>query len=175
MLSSAIYKLCKIFCNNDQYINMLRRGGGVKIGTGCVIDKSVEFGTEPFLINIANDVRITSGVKFITHDGSLWVVRNLGLVDRNSDYFGKIEIGSNTNIGWNAIVLPGVKIGRNCIVAAGAVVTKSVPDNSVVAGVPAHFVETVEDYAQKKRKSCVLTKQMSKADKKAYLMSMYNL
>lgn len=56
-----------------------------------------------------------------------------------------IEIGNDVWIGGNAIVLPGVKIGNNVVVAAGAVVTKDVPDNSLVAGVPAHVIRTLEN------------------------------
>jgi len=53
---------------------------------------------------------------------------------------GKIEIGDDVWMGGNAVVLPGVKIGSHVIVAAGAVVTKDVPDYSIVAGVPAIII-----------------------------------
>ena len=53
---------------------------------------------------------------------------------------GKIEIGDDVWMGGNAVVLPGVKIGSHVIVAAGAVVTKDVPDYSIVAGVPAILI-----------------------------------
>jgi acetyltransferase-like isoleucine patch superfamily enzyme len=57
-------------------------------------------------------------------------------------YFGNVEtkkvtIGNNVWIGSNAIILPGVSIGDNSIIAAGAVVTKDVPSNKVYGGVPA--------------------------------------
>lgn len=51
-----------------------------------------------------------------------------------------VNIGNDVWIGGNAVILPGVSIGNNCIVAAGAVVTKNVPDNSLVAGVPARII-----------------------------------
>jgi sugar O-acyltransferase (sialic acid O-acetyltransferase NeuD family) len=50
---------------------------------------------------------------------------------------GEVAIGDYSTIGANATVLPGLKIGQNAIVGAGAVVTKDVPDNVIVAGVPA--------------------------------------
>jgi acetyltransferase-like isoleucine patch superfamily enzyme len=50
---------------------------------------------------------------------------------------GNCEIGTYTNIGTNATILPKVILGENVVVAAGAVVTKNVPDNCLVAGVPA--------------------------------------
>lgn len=52
-----------------------------------------------------------------------------------------ITIGDDVWIGGDAVVLPGVRIGNNVIVAAGAVVDKDVPDNCVVAGVPAKIIE----------------------------------
>jgi maltose O-acetyltransferase len=51
-----------------------------------------------------------------------------------------INIGDYTWIGSNTFILPGVKIGNNCVVGANAVVTKSFPDNSVIGGVPAKLI-----------------------------------
>lgn len=167
-IRTMVYKLKKLLASEQTYVNILKRGG-VKIGKNCIIDKTAEFGTEPYLISIGDNVRITKGVRFITHDGSLWVPRNLGLVDKKADFFGKIVIGNNVNIGWDAIIMPGVQIGDNCIIAAGAIVTKNVPDNSVAVGIPAKVLESVQEYADKKRNSCVLTKNMTSEEKKAYL------
>ena len=103
---------------STNYTKFLRNGG--KIGENCEIFPNVEFGSEPYLITIGNNVRITNGVKFVTHDGGVWVLRNLGLKD--IDCFGEIIIGDNVHIGWNAIIMPNVKIGDNCVIGAGAVV-----------------------------------------------------
>ncbi|MDE7086145.1 MAG: acyltransferase [Prevotella sp.] len=54
-----------------------------------------------------------------------------------------VIIGDDVWIGANAVVLPGVTIGRHCVVAAGAVVTKDVPDHSVVGGIPAKILKTL--------------------------------
>lgn len=167
-IRTMVYKLKKLLASEQTYVNILKRGG-VKIGKNCIIDKTAEFGTEPYLISMGDNVRITKGVRFITHDGSLWVPRNLGLVDKKADFFGKIVIGNNVNIGWDAIIMPGVQIGDNCIIAAGAIVTKNIPDNSVAVGMPAKVLESVQEYADKKRNSCVLTKNMTSKEKKAYL------
>lgn len=146
-------------------------GGGI-IGSGCSVERDVVFGSEPYLISIGNNVRITFGVKFATHDGGMWTLRKCGLLE-NADVFGKIVVGDNTNIGWNAIILPGVKIGKNCVIGAGAVVTKDVPDNSVVAGCPAKVIETIDEYYEKAKGKCDFTKNMSWIDKKTYLMNKY--
>lgn len=60
--------------------------------------------------------------------------------------FGKaVTIGDDVWIGGNVTILPGVTIGNNVIVAAGAVVTKDVPDNCVVAGIPAKIIRQIEN------------------------------
>lgn len=64
-------------------------------------------------------MRITNGVRFVTHDGGLWVLRKLEKIDSSIGKFGKIVVGSNTHIGWNAIIMPGVTIGKNCIIGCG--------------------------------------------------------
>lgn len=57
-------------------------------------------------------------------------------------------IGKNVWIGSNATILPGVTIGNNSVVAAGAVVTKDVPENTVVAGVPATVLKKVNNHLE---------------------------
>lgn len=56
-----------------------------------------------------------------------------------------VTIGNDVWIGGNVTILPGVTIGNNVVVAAGAVVTKDIPDNCVVGGVPARFIKEIED------------------------------
>lgn len=63
--------------------------------------------------------------------------------DRGTLYPLPIIIGKNVWIGASSTILPGVTIGDNAVVAAGAVVTKDVPANSVVAGVPAKILRTI--------------------------------
>jgi acetyltransferase-like isoleucine patch superfamily enzyme len=112
------------------------------------------FGTEPYLIKIGDHCTITTGVVFITHDGGAWVFRR-EMPELN--VFGKIEIKDNCFIGINSIILPNVTIGPNSVVGAGSVVTKDVPPNSVVAGVPAKFICSVEEYKERclKKWSCL--------------------
>ena len=56
-----------------------------------------------------------------------------------------VRIGNDVWIGGNVTILPGVTIGNNVVVAAGAVVTKDVPDNTLVGGVPARKIKVIED------------------------------
>ena len=125
------------------------------------------------MISIGNNCRIANGVRFVTHDGGVWVLRNLGLKD--VDVFGQISIGNNVHIGWNAIIMPNVHIGNNCVIGAGAVVTKDIPDNSVAVGVPARVIENIEEYKNKVTQKCDYTKQLTYEEKKKYLLKKFNI
>lgn len=71
--------------------------------------------------------------------------------------------------------MPGVTIGNNVIVAAGAIVVKDVPDNSVVAGSPAKVIETIEEYTEKNKEKVLMTKQMKDDDKQKYLLKYFGI
>ena len=120
---------------NDQRIAELRRRG-VRIGNSCLI-YTMQFSTEPYLIEIGDRVAIAGGVQFITHHGFAAMIRH---EHPGVQIFGRIRVGSDTAIGINSIVLPGAEIGKNCIVGAGSVVRGTVPDNSLVVGNPAKVV-----------------------------------
>lgn len=157
------------------YIKFLRKKG-CKIGANCEIYSSANFGSEPYLIEIGNHVRVNSGVDFINHDGGVWVVRKYSeeLNDAEKiDLFGKIKIGDNVHIGTNAIIMPGVEIGNNCIIGCGAIVTRSIPSNSVAVGVPARVIESIDDYIKKHINDFDYTKELSKKEKRKYLEEKY--
>ena len=121
---------------------------GMRCGKNVTQMGNVDFGSEPYLITLGDNVRISRDVIFSTHDGGSWVFRREGKY-RDVVRFAPISVGDNTFIGARAIILPGVSIGANCVIAAGAVVTRDVPDGSVAAGVPAKVISTVEEYAEK--------------------------
>lgn len=104
------------------------------------------FGSEPWCITLGDNVHITKEVLFITHDGGTLLYRKL---IPDLEITKPIVVGNDVYIGVRSIIMPGVKIGNNCIIAAGSVVTKDVPDNCVVGGVPARFIKTSEDYLKK--------------------------
>jgi len=141
---------------------------GVKIGKNCKIS-TYSWGSEPYLIEIGNHVHVTLGVKFITHDGAVWVFREK---IPDLDVFGRIKIGDNTFIGNNATILLGVTIGTNCIVGAESVVTKSVPDKTVVAGNPAQFITDTDSYLNKIVHLNAKTKLLNRNDKKKAVLAL---
>src|SRR3954454_364631 len=83
------------------------RSIGVVVGTGSrLIDCDRRtFGSEPYLVTIGDHVTVTSGVRFITHDGGVWVLREK---HPDIDFIAPISIGSNVFIGLDALILPGV-------------------------------------------------------------------
>ena len=170
-LKKLIYFNFNVALNTN--LREYKKKGG-KIGENCEIYPNVEFGSEPYLITIGNNVRITNGVKFVTHDGGVWTLRKMKLLE-NADIFGCISVGNNTHIGWNAIIMPNVKIGNNCIIGCGAVVTQDIPDNSIAVGVPARVIKTINEYYEKNKDLCDFTKNMSPVQKKEYLLKKYNL
>ena len=150
----------------------LYREYGYCLGNNCEVYPGVKFGTEPYLITIGNNVRITSNVRFITHDGGVWVIRNMNNMPE-IDKFGTISIGNNVMIGTDSIIMPNSRIGNNCIIGAGTVVTKEIPDNSVVAGVPGKIICTIEEYYRKNKDVFLNTKGLDKAAKQKILISYF--
>lgn len=157
-------------CSDEERIKLCRKKG-VKIGENCVVFADVKFGSEPYLIEIGNNVRLTSNVKFVTHDGGMWVLRNL-YKDTTIDKFGRIRIGDNVHVGWDVTIMPGVTIGSNCIIGVGAVVTKDIPDNSIAVGIPARVIETVNEYYEKSKSQFVNTHGMDRDAKRQFLLSL---
>ena len=104
----------------------------VEIGDGCSILSGVK---------ISNSVKIGMGCLIyynavITHDCELG---RFVEVSPSANILGRTKIGDFTQIGANATIFPDINIGKNVLVGSGAVVREDVPDNSMVAGVPASF------------------------------------
>lgn len=108
-------------------------------------------------IHIGKDVFINEGCCFQDH-GGIWIGdgsligqqvvmatldHDLDPAHRQDMFPGPIRIGRNVWIGAHATILRNVTIGDGAVVAAGAVVTKDVPPNTVVAGVPARVIKTI--------------------------------
>ena len=143
---AGVQKLYDYFFDKKLYSNNIllwrekkARKLGMKIGKNCRL-YSLNIPTEPYLVEIGNNVIISGDVKFITHDGTYVLFKG----HDNGCVYGKIEIGDNCFIGLGAIITMGTTIGDNCIVGAGSVVRGKIPSNSVLMGNPAKVVFKTE-------------------------------
>lgn len=121
---------------------------GMKVGENLYVQGIPNFGSEPFLIEIGDHVTIAENVGFINHGGDARVTKRIEKYKKGRN-FGRIKIGNNSFIGKGSILMPGVSIGSNCIVGSLSIVSSSIPDNSVYAGIPAKFICTIEEYGER--------------------------
>lgn len=112
-------------------------GRFTKIGKNVFINHGCSF-LDLGGITIEDDVLIGPQVKLLTENHPLDPAARKGLITR------PILIKQNSWIGAGATILPGVTIGENSVVAAGAVVSKDVPTNTVVGGIPAKLIKNIE-------------------------------
>lgn len=118
----------------------MKIGKNTEIYSWTGIDASL-----PWLIEIGDNVTISSNVTILTHDASPC---KAGCGTK----VGKIKIGNNVFIGTRTIVLANVKIGDNVIVGAGSVVAKDLPPNGVYGGSPAKRICSFEEWQAKYKK-----------------------
>ena len=140
----------KRFCNpgGDEWAAWLKRRGVLHaIGEHCSIQTNVII-TDPAYTRLGNNVRLT-GCTLFGHDGSVNMLNRA--YELKLDRVGKIDIRDNVFVGHGAILLPGVTIGPNAIVAAGAVVNRDVPPGTIVAGAPARVVGEIDRLIERLR------------------------
>ena len=162
-----LYKLLYAKLKPMKYMERI----GVNFPRGGVhLYGKVGWGTEPWIITIGDNVHITDGVKFITHDGGTLLYRHM---IPDLEITKPIVIGDNVYIGNNVILLPGVTIGNNVVIGAGAVVTRSIPDNSVAVGVPARVIKTADEYLEKLKRESLHLGHLKGQEKDKALMKYY--
>lgn len=145
---------------DKSYINDLeelfhRKLDDVRILTPFICDfgNRVEFGKNVF-INHSAILSASGGIEF--EDG-VSVAPGVRIATINHDFnnrhtiytYGKVTIKKNAWIGMNVTICPGVTIGENSVIAAGAVVTKNIPSNVVAGGVPAKVIKELDPKLQK--------------------------
>ena len=143
MLTSDPLKLAKLW-----------KIAGVKIGANTYVYRDVIFGNgglDP--ITVGNNCVLT-GCTILGHDAS--TNKRLGLRPGERSMEKPVIIEDDCFIGMGSIIVMGVRIGKGSIVAAGAVVTKDVPPNSVVGGNPARTICSVDDLVEKRRQLSVI-------------------
>lgn len=128
---------------------------GMRIGKNVRFLGNHNFGSEPYLIEIGDNVTVSTNVLFINHDGGTAVFKRCYSPEYDSVIkYGRIIIHDNCFIGASTILMPGIEIGPNAVIGAGSVVTKNVLPNTVVAGSPIKVICTIEEYAKKCSDKC---------------------
>lgn len=140
-----------------QYIIRYYKKLGVNISTPITyIHPSAYFDSHNYsLITIGKNVTISRNVTLLVHDYSIAnALKHVGyIVQDGIPHFEKeIIIGDYSFIGANSVLLPGTKIGNNCIVGAGAVVKGVFPDDSIIVGNPAKVIANSYEWAIRKCK-----------------------
>ncbi|MCM2603285.1 sugar O-acetyltransferase [Rossellomorea marisflavi] len=154
-------KLNTSYHSNEEIVEIFRELTGREVDDSfmCFPPFYTDFGKN---ISIGKDVFFNTGCSFQDRggihigDGSLigmnvsiaTLNHGLDMKTRNTTYASPVTIGKSVWIGSGSTILPGVTIGDRAVVAAGAVVTKDVPEGTVVAGVPAKVVKTIEEESE---------------------------
>ena len=118
------------YCCINNAVGDVVIGNHTRIGIHNTIIGPVTIGNH---VNLAQGITVTA----LNHNFIDTTLR----IDEQGISTNPVEIGDDVWIGANAVILPGVTIGRHVVVAAGAVVTKDVPDNCVVGGIPAKVLK----------------------------------
>jgi len=118
------------YCCVNNAVGDIVIGDHTRIGIGCTLIGPVCIGSH---VNLAQGIVVTA----LNHNFSDTTAR----IDQQGVSTRPVTIGDDVWIGANAVILPGVTIGCHCVVAAGAVVSKDVPDNTLVGGVPAKVLK----------------------------------
>lgn len=158
----------KLLGNGNERVVCEFRKEGIKIGEGTHIFSNI-ITSEPYLISIGKNCTISTEVCFLTHDASIGL-----FLDRKvkSDICGPIHIGDNCFIGNRAILLYGISIPSNTIVAAGSVVTKSISEaGCIIAGNPAKVVGRVEDFLERNTENFLCLHGLKHEERKQIILS----
>ena len=142
--------------NNTKIWHFSHVQSGAKIGAGCILGQNVNIGNNVRIGNyckIQNNVSIYEGVELEDYVfcGPSMVFTNILLprseFPQSGDaFYKKTLVKKSASIGANATIICGVTIGRYALIGAGAVVTKDVPDYSLVIGSPGKVVGVVDEH-----------------------------
>lgn len=111
---------------------------GMKVGRNCDINPGLVVDVSHcWLIEIEDNVTIAPQVYLLAHDASTKKLINYSKI-------GRVLLRKNCFVGARAVIMPGVTVGENAIVAAGSVVVKNVEPNTVVGGNPAKFITYID-------------------------------
>ena len=126
------HSVIESFCCINNAVGDVFIGDYTRIGIHCTVIGPVTIGSH---VNLAQGITVTA----LNHNFDDATKR----IDEQGISTKPVVIDDDVWIGANAVILPGVTIGQHAVVAAGAVVTKDVPPNTVVGGVPAKVIKTI--------------------------------
>ena len=145
IISIAFKSICRLLANHCIWPSLrifLFRLSGLQIGKRAFVNMDVKFidNWKKGLIKLEDEVSVSPFVSFVAeaHPNDSYLIKRYKVAKR-----GRVYVKRGAWIGANAVILPGVTIGSGAIVGAGAVVTKDVPDEDVVCGVPARSIGAV--------------------------------
>jgi len=130
------------------------------------------FSTEPWLITIGDDCFITANCQFITHDGGTLILRK---EVPDLEITEPIIIGNDVYIGLNTTILPGTRVGNRSIIGACSLVKGQFPDNSVIAGVPARYIKSVDEYLDQVKERSLHLGHLNAKEKEIALKKYYKI
>ena len=154
-ISEIVFKINHTMPNTDEYNNLLKELFGENIGENSTVMAPIA-GAAFDRVKIGGNVFINSNSLLmarggITIEDDVMIAANVQLLSNNHDEYDRqvltckpIHIKKGAWIGAGASILPGVTIGENAIVGAGAIVTKDVGDCEVAVGIPARVVKTLD-------------------------------
>lgn len=155
-------KMCRIMHKDPMKYRLEQyRMNGAVIGENVRAFSPIS-SPEAYLIKVGDDVTISTGVRFCTHDNCA-----IKIIDNATDFVGPITIGDHSFIGMNTILMGGVGIPKRCIVGAGSVVTKSFSqEGCVIAGNPARIIGSTNRIRETKSEYAFNFQGMTAAQKK---------
>lgn len=160
---AVVFRFAPVRCSKWLGVRM---GNNVRVYGG----QPGMWGTEPYLISFGNNVFITSGCTFLTHDGGTLILRS---EVPDLELTAPISVGNDVYFGIRVIVMPGVTIGSRVIIGAGSIVTKDIPDNSVAVGVPARVIKSVDEYLESAKERSLKIGNLPAAEKDKALRNLF--